>query len=133
MQNPPTPWGPVCESYVSPPLSFPSPLRPKTSVIYDSRGGGVQIFFLGGAQAPWGQVGSIFAGGRYWNPFGCVLGASWSLVGVLRRGFGALGFDFGGLWAFPKPKGVGGMAEPLNFNFEDTNWKKETKTKRTML
>ena len=76
------------------------------------------IFFGGGAQAPWGQVGSIFAGGRCWNPFGCVLGASWSLVGVLGRGFGALGFDFGGLWAFPEPKGVGGMAEPLNFRTE---------------
>ena len=79
-------------------------------------GGSSLIFFGGGGvQAPWGQVGSIFAGGRCWNPFGCVLGASWSLVGVLGRGFGALGFDFGGLWAFPKPKGVGGMAEPLNF------------------
>ena len=39
-KNPPTPWGLVCGSYDSPPLSFPSPLKPKTSVIYDFRGGG---------------------------------------------------------------------------------------------
>ena len=105
-ENPPTLWGPVCGSLVYlPPIVLP-PRRAENL--------GHVGFLGGGVQAPWGQVGSIFAGGRCWNPFGCVLGASWSLVGVLGRGFGALGFDFGGLWAFPKPKGVGGMAEPLN-------------------
>ena len=77
----------MCGSYVSPPLSFPSPLKLKTWVIFD--------FWGGGAQAPWGQVGSIFTGGRCWDPFGCVLGGFWSLVGIPARSFGARGLDFG--------------------------------------
>ena len=52
-RHPPTPWGLVCGSYDSPPLSFPSPLKPKTWVMWVFRGG------WGGAQEGGGS--KIFA------------------------------------------------------------------------
>ena len=91
--NPPTPWRPVCGSYVTPPLPLPRKAPPSLVVEI----GGERILSQGvwesSRRASWSVLGCL---GRSWGTLGALLGHSGGTLGTL---WGTLGALLGASWA----------------------------------